>query len=116
MTDDKFQRRIRIRKITRILTFGAPFRVAVLPRQLVEDAHKGHGHIIYRPRYYQVIVEHHYTRNYDHAVPQAPEQRTESVVHRNRAKSGVLPEGQFHKHQRQTGDYQHYRKRYQESP
>lgn len=49
-------------------TFCTPVRVTVLPRQLIEDTHERHGHVVNSPGDNEVIVQHHNAGDYHHPV------------------------------------------------
>lgn len=89
----------------------APRSIAILPRQLGAQRRK---HVEYRPSDDHIVVEHNDGRHNDHADAESLEQRTKSLVHGNRTERRVLAERQFHEHERQPGDDQHYGERYEE--
>lgn len=50
------------------LTFRAPISITVLPRQLIEDAHKRNSHVVNGPGYDKVVVQHYNAGDYYHPI------------------------------------------------
>jgi len=87
------------------LTLCAPSGLAILPRK-----HRGKRgeHVEDGPGDDQVVVEHHNGGDQDHAGTQSSEERAEPAIDGHGTQGGVLTEGEFHKHQRKSGNHQHY--------